>query len=337
MIDPDQDPPLEKVEGEPLFVDAPALKGKGLNPKAFVNPYVFASQTEVVKWSQDAEFDSSKSTHLIDTPERDEMRLQAKYNMLAGENEIRAERKVVIVLGPPGAGKSTMVKPLLDELGAVEIDADIAKQDKLFAEDYAGGFGASKVHRESQQIAQEAKLDAVSGGYNIVEAVVGKDYQKVIENIAAYKAAGYDVQVQLVDVTTETSVVQAFMRFYETGRYVVPEYILLDVGQNPQLVYIKLLDNGIISLNDWRVLNNDGQIDEEYEVSPEQLRETVSARQVSDASQRRRCFGIDAIRDGSSERAGSGRSGDTKGALEETGEVEESRIRGILCGAIKFN
>ena len=84
----------------------------------------------------------------------------------------KRERKAFIILGPPGAGKSTAVaNQLLSEHGALEVDSDIAKAR---LPEYADGVNAQGVHVESREIVDGLVLpQAIEAGDNLVIPKVG--------------------------------------------------------------------------------------------------------------------------------------------------------------------
>ena len=91
--------------------------------------------------------------------------------------KFEAGKTIEIVLGPPGAGKSSvLVKRLQKELGAIVIDSDMVKE-KL--PEFADGLGANAVHEESKAISGRWLDEAVASDWNIIHPIVGANPAKV--------------------------------------------------------------------------------------------------------------------------------------------------------------
>lgn len=153
---------------------------------------------------------------------------QAKAFSTAGP--VENGRHVVIVLGPPAAGKSTVSEPLARSLHAALVDADEAK--KIIPE-YRNGLGSSAVHEESSELAKDVFKNLVRDGANIVLPKVGHSYESIKGMVEALKKRGYRVDIAHVAATPEISGRRNIARFLETGRLVEPEYIT-EVGDKPR-------------------------------------------------------------------------------------------------------
>ena len=186
----------------------------------------------------------NKSTDLIKTPERDELRKEVKDKLLkmgsfSGKvdkkdtfnGEVKQERIAHIVIGAPAGGKSSVfANPLSQKLGARIIDSDEAK--KLLPE-YKDGLGAGLVHEESSQIAQNMVLpEAINNGDNLVIPIVGKTPKSIEKYRDLLKKNGYKVYLDLNEVGSETSKKRAFVRFLNTGRFLSFNY-LDEIGDKP--------------------------------------------------------------------------------------------------------
>jgi predicted ABC-type ATPase len=183
-----------------------------------------------------AKQDKLPSTHTIQTRERQELRQQIAKR-LYGSGAARKDREVWVVIGPPAAGKSSiLVEPLASENGALVIDSDMAKEQ---LPEYAGGSFAGRVHEESGGIAGQVLEAAVANGDNIVLAIVGKTLGGLQEYIKHFHEAGYKVHLRPVHLPPEKAAARVVKRFEQTGRFVDPAYVLYDVGLHPseQLLY----------------------------------------------------------------------------------------------------
>lgn len=160
-------------------------------------------------------------THTINTPERAALRTKITDDLYNKDIAKRAHNhEATIILGLPGAGKSTFANPLLNA-GAIEIDPDLAKE-KL--PEFNHGLGAMATHEESSQITRDVLKKALSNGDNIVWPRINSP-EKIVNDIKSLKTAGYKVHVRFVDVDHDTAVNSVINRFLQTGRMVPPSVI----------------------------------------------------------------------------------------------------------------
>lgn len=165
--------------------------------------------------------------------------------------EVRQERKAVILIGPPAAGKSTIAEKMIaPQLGARILDADEVK--KLIPE-YNGGIGAGAVHEESSRIAKDHLAITVRRGDNIVLPKVGDNPTKMENEIRKLQAAGYSVDLVLMDVDPNEAFARMIGRFISTGRLVVPD-IAIAAGRRPPITYRQLRDKGVA--DGYALINN---------------------------------------------------------------------------------
>lgn len=178
-------------------------------------------------------------THIIDTPERDAMRLEIA-EMLYGEGAPRKGRDATLVLGPPASGKSAIAEPLAKEHGAIIIDSDDAK--RLLPE-FDDGYGSGAVHEESDAIARAVLETALSQGDNVLLPLVGRTPASVESRIDMLRAAGYRVRVVLMTLPIEKAAERAAARFASEGRLVNIPYVL-SVGDKPAQTFAQLVEKG---------------------------------------------------------------------------------------------
>ena len=155
-------------------------------------------------------------------------------------NFIRNEKKAVIVLGPPAAGKSTYANKIARNLGAAIIDADDAK--KALPE-FQGGLGAAAVHEESSTLSTFVKDLLTDDGTNVVIPKVGDNADNILKQIEKLKSKGYQVTLANMDVTAENAVTRMLKRFVNTGRLISPGYVR-SIGSKPKQTYASLKQQG---------------------------------------------------------------------------------------------
>ena len=154
--------------------------------------------------------------------------------------KIRKEHKLVIAIGLPASGKSTMIaNPTSEELGAFIFDSDEIK--KLIPEYQETNGGASGVvHNESKMILVAAKHQFLSGarnGENLVIPVIGDDVESLQKKwIKPFEDAGYDVEVKYQDADPIESANRVVKRAIEEGR-IIPSDKVLAYGDKPRGAY----------------------------------------------------------------------------------------------------
>lgn len=150
-------------------------------------------------------------------------------------------RKLHILLGNCGAGKSRITEALARELGAMTPDSDHIKAK---IPGYDKGMGNQAVHEDSSA-AYKILLDrALQNGDNIVWQGVGKTASSVTDLIRQAKEHGYEVVVHMVDAPPEVAAQRVFNRANQppdpaTGiRQMIPP----EVPLNPKYQYIPRLN-----------------------------------------------------------------------------------------------
>lgn len=154
--------------------------------------------------------------------------------------EIAAERKAVIVIGPPAAGKSTIANQVAVRMRAAIPDPDEAK--KIMPE-YDGGIGSNATHEESSFLTRYVMEELMDAGENMVIPKVGGSAKSIERLGADLKEAGYTVDVMLMDVEPAEAFRRMIGRFVKTGRLIPPGYFD-EVAQAPARVYQELKAKG---------------------------------------------------------------------------------------------
>ena len=163
------------------------------------------------------------------------------------------DKRAVVILGPPAAGKSSIANPIARKYGAAIIDPDEAK--KLLPE-FNDGAGATAVHEESGFLAEVVMAKALDEGINMVIPKVGGKPATIQRIIKKLKANGYRVDLVGMDVSYINARNRMFMRFLNTGRYIPLEYIK-EVGDGPMNTYNILKKEGLA--DGYTHIDNNGQ------------------------------------------------------------------------------
>ncbi len=169
-------------------------------------------------------------------------------------NAIRKEKKAVIILGPPAAGKSTLANPIARKMGASIVDADEAK--KLLPE-YEGGIGANAIHEESSLMSDILLKTLLEEGDNLVLPKVGGNVESIERAISMIKQKGYSVEVFDMAVSFDNAMQRMLQRFVSKGRLINPQYVV-KVGENPSKNFNTIQQNGIAD-GYYRIDNNGPQ------------------------------------------------------------------------------
>lgn len=155
-------------------------------------------------------------------------------------NPVKFDKELIIVMGPPAAGKSTLANPIARTKNASIIDADEAK--KLIP-GYDDGVGANVVHEESSQINHIVFESAIQTGENIVLPIVGGNASKVVSKyIGPAKEQGYRVTLVDMMVEPDEALTRMYGRFVSKKRLIPPK--VAKVGRAPSEAFDELVEQG---------------------------------------------------------------------------------------------
>ena len=197
------------------------------------------------------------STHLIDTPERVQMR--AEFVAAAIENFGRAPkgRKPILYLkgGGGGSGKGAVDKRLkksgvmpsnIGEVNPDDIKLAITEFQQIV--DAGDSRAATIVHEESSMIAKDIEAAALEQQVDfIIDKVLG-DPVKAKKIIEKFKSNGFEVRLIGVTIPVEEAAIRAGTRAYNSGRF-VPMSALADGHKQFAKVYkelAKMVDESIL-------------------------------------------------------------------------------------------
>jgi len=161
-------------------------------------------------------------------------------DMVPPANPVKQDKELIIIVGPPAAGKSTLANPIARQKGAMIVDADEAK--KLIP-GYDNGVGANVVHEESSAINKHVFNSAIETGGNIVLPVVGGKAESLANKyIGPAKELGYRVTLVDMMVEPEVALQRMYSRFASKDRLIPPE--VAKVGTGPTEAFDKLVEQG---------------------------------------------------------------------------------------------
>lgn len=148
------------------------------------------------------------------------------------------EKKLLIIMGPTGAGKSTLEKQYKN-LGAYLADSDEVK--KALPE-YEGGLNANGVHVESSFINAVIMRKAVENGDNIIYPTTGREGDKLQKTIKAFEDEGYNIQVANVEIEPNIAKLRNIARTFTQNRVISNNLLDESTVKNIKNNYIKIKD-----------------------------------------------------------------------------------------------
>jgi SPP1 gp7 family putative phage head morphogenesis protein len=189
-----------------------------------------------------------RNTGDIQTPERIEKRIgwinrhhnEIREKAHSDWGGLNHDKKLVIVLGPPAAGKTTAVAGKLGrKYKAVMPDAD---EIKGYIPEFDDGLNAQGVHVESTMVLDDVWDRIFAAGENVVFQGVGKTKSNILDFIEKARKFGYTVDLYLNDLDTLTTAGRSIGRFLDTKRLVAPEFIINVVKDNPLKTFSDIIE-----------------------------------------------------------------------------------------------
>ena len=163
--------------------------------------------------------------------------------------DVKREKRLDIVIGLPASGKSSaVVDKISTKYRSRVLDNDIIK---TMIPEYNNGWGASVVHKESQELLDFIENFSQENEENIVLPKVGGDAKEIKGIISDAKDVGYQVYLHYVELSREKATGRMLHRFLHTGRFLAPE--LIDKYDNPEI--------GNLVLKTYETIKEDGWID----------------------------------------------------------------------------
>lgn len=139
---------------------------------------------------------------------------------------IKAQKKLIIIDGLPGAGKSTIITKLLKNDSNAYFTPDSDEIKAAFKQIYQNGEGAALVHTASGNILKKEILPRVfEQGKNLIFQTSGSTERihKILEHA---KSHGYSVNLVHIETPENISIERAMNRYERTGRFIDPYDIL---------------------------------------------------------------------------------------------------------------
>lgn len=188
------------------------------------------------------------------TPERQELHNKILSDMFTADVIARSqpgpgEKPSLIMLGGrPAAGKTTTLAGEVGSRNHFYLSADEV-QEKL------PGYSpklAQIYNQEGQDIALRAEHIARQRRMNILYDATLKTASSAHERVAAYKAAGYDVEGHFVHTTPKVSAIRSSQRFADGGRF-VPIEVSFNSRTNEGT-----FDSLVPEFSRWSIYDNNG-------------------------------------------------------------------------------
>lgn len=172
-----------------------------------------------LNWQLSRKYVGKDGTEIVGTPKAASYLADQAEKAVPGG--VAKDKQGFIVIGYPGAGKSTVAKALTQKFRAALMEAD---QAKSVIPEYEGGAGGERVHRESVDLSKYAARVLMQRGDNIILETLGQDVRDVTKRAEMLRAAGYHVSLVHMDVPKAIAMERAVARFQREGR-AIPAHI----------------------------------------------------------------------------------------------------------------
>jgi predicted ABC-type ATPase len=136
-------------------------------------------------------------------------------------------RTVTLVMGPPGAGKTTWARRFAMERGLPFLDSDEARR---ILPEYAGGLGALCVQHEAEQILSRVVESFVASGESFVFTKSVSNTDRLRTLVADFQLSGYGVYLVLLKAGFGEAVHRIAQRYVDRGTAFDPDYVKRHFG-----------------------------------------------------------------------------------------------------------
>ena len=153
--------------------------------------------TDVKQWSN-----LRHGGHAYTQKLRSQLHEQIREELLMpGAKMARGNKPIVsIIIGPPGAGKSSIAVPYVMKRFGIEYSSVNPDDVKIRLPEYEG-WNADALHEESSDVAEKnVETHATNRRHNIIYDIVGRTQTKVERAIGDFYDLGYSVYVILTDL-----------------------------------------------------------------------------------------------------------------------------------------
>lgn len=145
---------------------------------------------------------------------------------------IDSGRKIIVVDGLPGAGKSTALQKILKHQKETYYTPDVDAIREYFPEYYQGGIGSGLVHLPASNILKKKILPkALVEGKNIVFQMTG-NFEKLDKVLRESHKNGYSIDYINIQTPTNIAISQSNNRHKTNGRFMDPYIILSKARMN---------------------------------------------------------------------------------------------------------
>ncbi len=166
------------------------------------------------------------------------------------------ERKAIILLGLPGAGKSTSIRKIgISTDDYFTVDSDIYKSgvmnetDKTWSlsplqQSYLGGVDVEHVHEVSAKLAKLSLIKILEAGINVVIPKVGNSIKGLKKLVKQLNENDYSIEIVYVHATISTCLKRNLSRYLSINKDCYPRIVnpklIFDFGYRPMYNFFKI-------------------------------------------------------------------------------------------------
>lgn len=170
--------------------------------------------------------------------------LKTKINKQIDNSIIKCNSESIIILGLPGAGKSSIIETLKGKQRAFHVDFDNIKS--TVAKEFNISINSGQISKAAQKITNELLNYLQHKKINYIQEKIGNDIESIEKMVSNLKLRNYNISLELVQISNETSRMRNIERcekLISNGMIprIVPDNDIKNFGNSPLNTYLSII------------------------------------------------------------------------------------------------